>query len=213
MTENPWLQAITAAKTQSPQRKFSQTWDLLINLRGLDLKKPENRMNTEFQLPEGRGKDVKVAVIADSLAAAAKGVADFVIQKNDIETLARDKKQLKKIVNDHDWFLGEATVMAQVGKSLGAVLGPRGKIPKPIPPKTAIEPFVERARKTVRVVLKETPVIHTVIGSESMPDDKVAHNAEALYGFVRDKLPKGLNNIKSVYVKLTMGKPIKVEPK
>ena len=205
------IDAIKKAKEQAKPRKFKQSVDLIINLKNVDLKKPENRFNSEFFLPGGLGKDMKIAAIVDSLAPEAKGLVDLVIRKEEIEKLASKKKELKNIANNYDWFLGEATLMAQIGKSLGTVLGPRGKIPKPVPPKVKLEPFVGRAKNTVRVVLRDTPVVQVSIGVEDMENDKLAANAEAIYNFVRDKLPKGKNNIRSTMVKLTMGKPVKAE--
>ena len=128
------LELISEARKNSRKRKFTQTWDLLINLKDMDLKKPEHRFSLEFVLPEGRGKDIKVGVIADSLAAEAKKHTDLVIRKEELESLAKNKKKLKKIVNDYDWFLAEAPLMPVIGKSMGAVFGPRGKLPKPVPP-------------------------------------------------------------------------------
>lgn len=205
-----FLEKIKEAKKESKARKFKQTWDLAINITGLDLKKPENRFNKEMSLPEGRGKDVKVAAIVDSLAPEAKKVVDLVITKQDIDILAKDKKRLKKIVNSHSWFIAEAPLMPQIGKSLGVILGTRAKMPRPIPPKAKLEPLVEAVKRSARVALKSSPVVHVAVGSEDMPEEKVARNAQAAYNFVREKLPKGEANIKSVYIKLTMGKPVKV---
>ena len=205
------LKKISEAKESSKKRKFSQSWDLTINVKGLDLKKPENRFKMDLMLPEGRGKDQKVCVIADSLYAEAKKHADLVISKDEIEPLGKNKKKLKQIANDYDWFFGEATLMAQVGKFLGVVLGTRGKMPKPVPPKVSIVPFIGRAKKSSNVVLKETPVIHVPIGSEEMDAEKIAKNAETVFNAVVGKLPKGRNSIKSMFIKLTMGKPVRVE--
>ncbi len=200
-------------KTQadSKPRKFKQSWDLTINLKGIDLKKPENRFKFDFMLPEGRGRDLKVCVIADSLAAEAKGQADLIITKNEIEPLGRDRKKLKKLAREYDWFFGEATLMSQIGKSLGVVLGTRGRMPRPVPPKVSITPFIGRARKSTMIVLKESPVLHTPVGSEGMEPEKVARNTEAVYKAVTEKLPKGRNSVKSVFIKLTMGRPVKLE--
>ena len=205
-----FLEKIKEAKKDTRQRKFKQTWDLTINVTGLDLKKPENRFNTEMSLPEGRGKDVKVAAIVDSLAPEAKKTADFVITKEEIERFAKDKKKFKKIVNSHSWFVAEASLMPQIGKSLGVVLGTRAKMPKPIPPKAKMEPLIQAVKRSVRVALKSSPVIHIAVGSEDMPEESVAKNARAAYSLVKERLPKGEANIRSVYIKLTMGKPVKV---
>lgn len=205
-----FLERVKEAKEKTKPRRFTQSWDFSINLKGLDLKKPENRINAEFILPEGRGKNLKVAVIADSLATDARKIADLVITKEEIDELAKNKKRLKKIANEYDKFLGEASLMPAIGKSFGIILGQRGKMPKPIPPKVKIEPFVEAARRTVKISLKETPVIHLSVGSESMSEEKVASNMEAVFNLLKERLPKGKNNIKSAYIKLTMGPPVKI---
>ena len=205
------LAKIKEAKESSKKRKFSQSWDLTINVKGLDLKKPENRFKIDLMLPEGRGKDLKVCVIADQLSKEAKDHADLVILKDEIPGLAKNKKKLKSLANEYDWFFGEASLMAQIGKSFGVVLGTRGKMPKPLPPRVSVAPFVGRAKKSSLVALKETPVIHVPVGSEDMDNERIAKNAEAVYKAVIEKLPKGKNSVKSIYIKLTMGKPVKVE--
>ena len=203
---------IALARSRAKPRKFTQSWDLCINLKGLNLKKPENRFNLDFALPEGRGKDMKVALFADSLASKAKE-ANLVIKKSEIDTLAKNKKKLKKIIREHDWFFGEATLMVQIGKTLGAVLAPRGKMPRPIPPNIDPNPLMLAAKKNVRVQVKESPVLHIPIGSERMDDQQIAKNLDAVFNFVKEKLPRGGTNIKSLYVKLTMGPAIKVRMK
>ena len=206
-----FLGKIKEARSKARPRKFVQTWDLSVNIKNIDLKKPENRINAEFVLPEGRGKDLKVAVIADTLAAEARKIADLVIAKEEIEEIARNRKRLKSIAKEYDRFLGEASVMPLVGKSFGVVLGQRGKMPKPIPPKLRIEPIVEAARRTVKISLKESPVIHVSVGTDSMPDEKVAANTEAVFNFIKEKLPKGKSSIKSACIKLSMGPPVKIK--
>jgi large subunit ribosomal protein L1 len=209
----PVPEAIKSAAEKSKKRKFTQTWDLVISLKGVNLKKPENRFNLEFMLPGGRGKDVKVAVIADTLVKEAKENKDvgLVISRGEIESIASNKKKLKRIANEYDWFYGEASLMPLIGKSFGVVLGPRGKVPKPIPPKVNIEPFVKRAKNMVRISLKDTPVIHVPVGAETTAEADVEKNIKSVYNFVKEKLPKGENNIRSVYIKLTMGRPVKVD--
>jgi len=205
------LERIKEAKEKSKKRRFKQTWDFSINLKGIDLKKPENRFSVDFALPEGRGKDTKVVIFADSLASEARKIADLVITKEQIESFAKNKKKVKEIANKYDWFFGEAPLMPLIAKAFGTILGPRGKIPKPIPPKANLESLVQAARKMVRVSLKGSPVIHVPVGTEDMPEEKIAANIQAVYNFAKEKLPKGRTNIKSTQIKLTMGKPVKLK--
>jgi large subunit ribosomal protein L1 len=206
---NPILSSIAKARQGSKQRGFSQTWDFIINVRGLNLKKPENRFSVDISLPKGRGRDPKVAIFADNAATEASKVANLVIRKDEIIGLAKDRKRLGELLGC-DVFLGEASLMGLIGKELGPTLAPKGKMPKPIPPNVKMDAFVTAMKRSVRIALKENPSIHTYIGTDKMPDEDVAANAEVIFNTVKEKLPKGLNNVRSVIIKLTMGKPVKI---
>ncbi len=202
---------IKEAKEKSKPRKFAQSWDLIFNLRDMDLKKPENRLNLEVHLPEGLGKQLKTVVIGDSLYADAKKHADLALTKADVEKLAKDKKRLKKLAGEYSWWFSEATLMPLIGKHLGMILGTRGRMPKPLPPKINLEGILRRAKSSVKIRLVNTPVIQIPVGTEDMPDEKVAANVETAIAFVNDHLPKGRSNIRSMALKLTMGKPVKID--
>lgn len=202
---------LKSAKEKSRPRKFAQTWDLIFNLKDMDLKKPENRLNLELFLPEGLGRELKTAVLGDSLYADAKKLADLALSREDIMKLGKDKKKLKKLAADFDWWFGEAPLMPLIGKELGVVLGTRGKMPKPLPPKINLEGILARSKKSIKIRLVTTPVIQLAVGTEDMPDEKVARNIEAAIAFVEEKLPKGKSNIRNIAVKLTMGKPVKLD--
>ncbi|NOZ59583.1 MAG: 50S ribosomal protein L1 [Euryarchaeota archaeon] len=212
MTTEKIVRAVGEARKASKKRNFTQSFDLAINLRDVDMSKPENRLSEEVVLPKGRGKPVKVAVIAgDELALAAKEHADLVITKEELEELAKDKKKAKKLANDIDFFIAQAELMPTIGRFLGPVLGPRGKMPKPVPPNAPIAAIVERLRRTVRLRTKDKPVIHVAVGSEEMSDEEIAQNVEAVLSHLERKLDKGMGNIKSVYIKTTMGPSVRVE--
>ena len=206
-----FLEDVKKAKEQSKKRNFSQTWDLAFGLKNIDLNNPENKINLDFPLPEGRGKEMKTCFIVDELLAEAKNKADFVITKNDLDKLAKDKKKLKKYANEYDLWFAEAPLMPIIGKTLGVVLGPAGKMPRPIPPKGSIDPFIQMANKIVKIRIKSSPVIHVPVGTDKQADEQVARNVLGVINFIKEKLPKGRNNIQSVDLKTTMGKPIKLK--
>ena len=208
------LKAIEEAKTKSKKRGFVQSMDLIMNFHSVDFNKPENRIDLEVVLPAGRGKTIKVAVIVgNELIVEAKRVADRVIARDEIDKLGADKKALKKLVTNYDYFLCQTDLMALTGKSLGQVMGPKGKLPKPVPPIAKLEPIIERLRKTVRIKTKGKflPTLHAIIGTEEMPGEELVKNAEAVIHTVRDKLPNKEGNIRSIYIKTTMGEPVKVD--
>jgi large subunit ribosomal protein L1 len=206
-----FLDAIEKAKTESPQRKFSQNWDMSIEFKNMDMKKPESKLNLEIPLPEGRGKDIKVMFIADTLIEDAKKLADGVLTKSDIEKLSGKKKEIRQLASEYDSWIAEAPLMPLVGKALGMILAPRGRMPKPVPPRSKIEGIIAITKKTVRVKAKDTPVVHAPIGTDKMTPEQIAKNALHVFNVVSEKLPKGRNNVKSVHLKLTMGKSVKVE--
>jgi large subunit ribosomal protein L1 len=201
------LEAVKKAKEESKPRNFTQSVDVVITIKDLDVKKPENRIDEEVLLPNGRGKDVKIAFIADGeLALLAKNAgADMVINKGELEEMGKDRKGAKKIANRHDFFVAQADMMPLVGRFLGPVLGPRKKMPKPVPATIKPEPIMERLKSTVKVRIKDQPVIQALVGTQDMDDELIAANIEAVLAVLDQKLEKGRNQIKSMYIKTTMG--------
>lgn len=206
------LEAVKEAKEQSKPRNFTQSVDMIVNIRDLDVKKPENRFNEEVTLPNGRGKEVKIGVIADGeLIVQAKdaGVA-LVINKADLEELRKDRKAAKKAANSVDFFIAQADMMPLVGRFLGPILGPRNKMPKPVPASIKLDPLLERLQSTVKVGIKQQPAIQIIVGSQDMSDEDLAENIETVLTVLDRHLDKGRNQIKSMFIKTTMGPIVRV---
>ena len=206
MAEKSTVMAVQKALEGAKKRNFVETVELAINLKDVDLSVPKNRITEDVILPNGRGKAVRICVIGGGeLALKAKDVADLVITPEELQTLADDKKQAKKIANTTNYFIAEAPLMAVVGKRLGTVLGPRGKMPKPIPPGADPTGMIESLRKTVSVRTKDRITFHAPVGTADMPVEQIADNIDALLKRIELKLEKGRMNIDSSYVKTTMG--------
>lgn len=206
------LEAVKEAKEQSKPRNFTQSVDMIINVRDLDVKKPENRFNEEVTLPNGRGKDVKIGVIADGeLIVQAKdaGVA-LVINKDDLEALGKDRKQAKSAANSVDFFIAQADMMPLVGRFLGPILGPRNKMPKPVPASIKLDPLLERLQSTIKVGIKQQPSIQVIVGSQDMSDEELAENIETVLTVLDRQLDKGRSQITSMFIKTTMGPTVRV---
>ena len=206
MAEKSTVMAVQKALEGAKKRNFVETVELAINLKDVDLSVPKNRITEDVILPNGRGKAVRICVIGGGeLALKAKDVADLVITPEELQTIADDKKQAKKIANSTNYFIAEAPLMAVVGKRLGTVLGPRGKMPKPIPPGADPTGMIESLRKTVSVRTKDRITFHAPVGTVEMPVEQIAENIDALLKRIELKLEKGRMNIESSYVKTTMG--------
>jgi large subunit ribosomal protein L1 len=206
------IEAVKKAKEQSKPRNFTQSIDIIVNIKDLDVKKPENRFDEEVSLPNGRGKDVKIGFIADGeLAVQAKSAGiDLVMSKEGLEEIGKDRKQAKKLANQFDFFVAQADMMPLVGRFLGPVLGPRKKMPKAVPSSIKVEPLIERLKSTVKVGIKSQATIQTLVGTQDMSDDKIAENIEAVLAILDQNLEKGRNQIKSLFIKTTMGSVVRV---
>jgi large subunit ribosomal protein L1 len=202
---------VEEALEKAPPRKFSETIEIAVNLRDVDMSIPANRINEEIILPRGRGKLQKVAVIGSGeMVLKAKGVADMVIQPDEIESIADDKRGARKIVRGIDYFIAEAPLMPTIGKRLGVYLGPPGKMPRPVPPGSDPSTLVENLRDTVRVRSRDKNVIHIPVGSTTMSTEDVTANIQEVMRRIQNKIPRGAGNIASVYVKTTMGPSVRL---
>lgn len=206
------IEAVKKAKEESKPRNFTQSMDAIINVRDLDVKKPENRFNEEVTLPNGRGKDVKIGVIADGelIVQAKNAGVDLVINKEDLEALGKDRKAAKRAANSVDFFVAQADMMPLVGRFLGPVLGPRNKMPKPVPASIKLDPLLERLQNTVKVGIKQQPSIQIIVGSQDMADEEIAENIETVLTVLDRQLDKGRSQIKSMFIKTTMGPTVRV---
>lgn len=199
------LAKVKELKEKSKKRNFSQTFDLIVSLKEFDIKKPENKFTEDIVLPNGRGKEASVVIFSDSTKDT-----DLKIYTNDmIQSLAKNKRAAKNLVKQTDFFLAEAKLMPVVGRILGAFVGPKGKMPKLVT--GDVKSLVKNYKKSVRIRVKDSPVIQCLIGKEDMKDEQVVENIETVLKFLETKLPKGKNNIDKVSLKLTMGNPINLE--
>jgi len=207
------LEAIKEAKEKSEKRGFVQSMDLIVNLKDIDPKKPESKIQELIELPYPPGEETKICVFASGEMAlrARKAGADLVMEKSDLEALTGDKKRQKELAKTYDFFLAEAPLMPLVGRVLGATLGPRGRMPTPVPPAASIEDHMKRHRKMLLIRLRGQPVLQCRVGTGDMPDEQINENLQAVMRGIERKLKKGIKNIRSIWLKTTMGPPVRVK--
>ena len=214
MNKEDFLNAIEKLKETSKKRNFKQSYEISIALKDVDLKKPEEKVSTFVVLPKGRGKKIKICAFVDKdVVAKAREVCDKVILKEEFDKLS--KKEIRRLARNYS-FIAEATIMMDLAKSIGKYLAQKKKMPDPkiggvFPPNADLKVIVNRVRNTVKIEAKKQPVINAPIGFEEQNPEDVAENAYTVYNTVLKSLPRGKHQIKKVYVKLTMSKPILVE--
>ncbi len=197
---------IKEAKATDKERKFNQSIELIMVFKDIDVKKGFT-INETIQLPKTNSPATICVMASGDMGLKAKNAkADKVIDNDDLTRLAANKRESRKLINGFDFFLADTKLMPIVGKVLGQLLGPRGKMPTPVPFNAPIDSFLERFRSSVRVRVKNSLSMSCKIGDESMEDTELASNAHAVLSGVEKKLPNGDKNIRKILIKTTMGK-------
>ncbi|MAG07382.1 hypothetical protein CMI46_01035 [Candidatus Pacearchaeota archaeon] len=189
------------------ERKFDESIELIVNLKKFDMKKTQ--INIFASIPH-KIKDKKICGFIE-------------VKNNIIDTIPKsqfpvykDKKKVKKLVNKYDFFIASPGNMPGVASTFGRVLGPAGKMPSPkmgiVMQETEkeIKDLVEKINHVVRIQSKE-PSIKISIGKLSMGEKEISENVKSVYQSILNELPLRKDNVKSVMIKSTMGKPVKVE--
>jgi len=211
------LETIKTVKETSKERKFDQSIDIIINLKGINVKKEDEKILAFIQLPHQRGKKTRITALVDNdLSTKAKEVCDNIILQDTFKKI--EKKEIKKIASKTDYFIAQANIMPKVAQTFGRVLGPRGMMPNPkagcvVPPTADLKPLIQRLNKLAKIETKNEQVIKTSIGLSSIDNEKLADNAMAIFNYVASHVPQEKNNIKNVLIKTTMGKPLEVGKK
>lgn len=208
VSKEEFIKAIGEIKKSATEegRKFTQSVDLIINLREFDIKRYS--INTFVNLPH-KIKDKKVAGFLEK-----KSTVLDTITKQEFDEF-KDKKKLKSLVKEYDFFIASAKLMPLVASTFGRALGPAGKMPSPqlgvvmVEDDNAIKELIKKVSSVVKLRTKE-PTIKVAIGKQTDKDEDLADNAMVVYNEVFKNLPRQKENLRSILIKLTMGKPIKV---
>ena len=209
ITDAQLLELVKKARAATKERKFKESIELIITFKDIDVKKGF-AINEVVQLPK-TSSPATVCIIAtgdmNQKAKAAK--ADTVIGTEELAKYGANKRESRKFINKHDFFLADTKVMPVVGKTLGQLLGPRGKMPTPVPFDASIEAFTQRFRSCIKVRSRASLSVSSKIGDVTMDDADLVINALTVLHAIEKHLPNGEKNMKKILIKTTMGKPVK----
>jgi len=203
-------------------RKFDESIDFIINLKDVNLNDPKQRIDKEILLPNNiitKDKPNICVIASDEILLEAKNLGLDTIDSDGLVKLNNEEKKVKKkFVKKYDFFIVEDKMMPNVARYLARFLGPLGKMPKPFPSGYGIisnpndlQVAIERYLKIIRIQLKKQLLIQVKIGKKSMEKEKVFENMKAVVEYIADQMPHKYNNIKSMFLKTTMGHPIKID--
>ncbi len=211
VSDNDLRRIVKQAREGAIPRKFGQSAEMTLVLKDIDVKRGFN-LNEVVVLPYTPTRQASICVVGtgDTSTRAQKANVDRILQPEELDRLGTNKREARKVVKDHDFFLADAALMATVGRAFGQFLGPKGKMPTPLPYGAPIEAIADRMRKSVRIRAKNQLNASAKIGDEKMDESQLTANASAVLSAVEKKLPQGDMNIRDVVVKFTMGKPAKL---
>jgi len=209
ITEAQFVEVVKKAKSTGKERKFKQAIELIVNFKDIDVKKGF-ALNEIIQLPKTSSPATVCVMATGDMGIKAKAAnADSVIGTEELDKFGKNKRESRKFINKYDFFLADTQVMPIVGKTLGQLLGPRGKMPTPVPFNADIVAFLARFRTSIKVRTRASLSVSCKIGDETMSDEDLAINAHTVLGAIEKKLPNGEKNVKKIMIKTTMGKPVK----
>ncbi len=209
ITETQLVEVVKQAKVSTKKRKFKQAIELIVNFKDIDVKKGF-ALNDIVQLPKTSSPATVCVMATGEMGTKAKAAnADSVIGIEELEKFGKNKRESRKFINKYDFFLADTKVMPAVGKTLGQLLGPRGKMPTPVPFNADIAAFLARFRTSIKIRTRASLSLACKIGDETMSDEDLAVNAHTVISAIEKKLPNGEKNIKKIMIKTSMGKPVK----
>jgi len=218
MNRKAVLDSIKKLREISKKRNFNQTFDLIINLKQLNLKNPDETIDLFLHLPHQKAKKPKICALVDKELESKAKIFDEVILKEVFPIYAKDKKKTKKLASKYDYFIAQANLMPDIASTFGKVFGPKQKMPNPkagcvVSPTANLEPVKEELSNMVRLVAKTQLIIKTAVGEESMKDEDLTENILLIYNSILHDLPRKKQNLGSIFIKLTMSPSIEVTEK
>jgi len=210
MEKREIIKRVKEISEKEKKRKFKQSAEISINFKDIDMEGAENKLNLSVLLPKGRGKKVNIGIFADGdMNVRAKKLSKFVLNKKDLEEYSKKRRKMRKFADFCYWFIAQPDLMPAIGKSWGIVLGPRGKMPQPVPATADLDAIIERLKNTVRIRSKKNPTVNIPVGTEDMDPKDLAENILAVMnGIERQISPDKIN---SVYLKTTMSHAIRLD--
>jgi len=204
--------AIEEALASGPPRRFKESVELIVVYDKGAFKPEELRTRETIFLPHPPKKEVKLCIAADgdlAVQARVSGLFSVVVDRAALDELSKNKRKAKKLAKHCDWVLVQRELMGLVGRVLGPALGPRGKVPVMLPPDANLSSAAEAYKRAVLAKMKDQPHVQVRIGTVDNTVEELVENAAAVLQALEAKFKD--KRAKAVYVKKTMGPPVKLQ--
>jgi len=202
--------AIKSILSEKKKRKFQESVDLQVNLKNYDVSK-DKRFAGSLRLPNICRPRFKVIVITDlAQEDSAKKAGLETSTMEDLKKLNKNKKLVKKYCATADAFLASESIIKTIPRVVGPHMNRANKFPTAVAMTDDLQDKVKEIQSTVKFQLKKVLCLGCCIGHEQMKEDEVRQNTVLALNFLVSLLKKNWQNLKSAYIKTTMGKPVRL---
>jgi len=197
-------------ESQEKPRNFVQTIELQIGLKNYDPQR-DKRFSGTVKLPHVPRPRMSICILADAADIdRAKQIELEYMSADDLKKLNKNKKLVKKLAKKFDAFLASETLIKQIPRLLGPGLSKAGKFPTPVSHAEDLGNKLTEVRSTIKFQLKKVLCLGVAVGHVQMNDDQILSNVMLSINFLVSLLKKNWQNVKSLHIKSTMGKPIRL---
>jgi large subunit ribosomal protein L10Ae len=202
--------AFCLAKSKEKPRKFVETIELQIGLKNYDPQK-DKRFNGTVKLPSIPRPKLKMCILGDAKhceEAAGNGIDSMDVEA--LKKLNKNKKLIKKLAKKYQHFLASESVIKQIPRLLGPGLNKAGKFPTLATHNEPLENKINDVKSQVKFQLKKVLCMAVAVGHVEMSEKELFVNIQTAVNFLVSLLKKNWQNVKSLYIKTTMGPPYRL---
>ena len=192
---------------EEKRRNFVETVELQIGLKNYDPQR-DKRFSGTVKLPHIPRPRMSLCILADAADVdRAKLISLDYMTVEDLKKLNKNKKLVKKLAKKYDAFLASEALIKQIPRLLGPGLSKAGKFPSPVSHSDDLEKRVNEIKATIKFQLKKVLCLGVAIGHVQMTEDQLVSNIMLSVNFLISLLKKNWQNVKSLHIQSTMGKP------
>merc|ERR1711920_516860 len=192
------------------KRAFLESVELQIMLKNYDTQK-DKRFSGTVKLPNVARKNFSVCILGNQAhidEAVKHGIPHMSV--DDLKKLNKDKKLVKKLAKKYDAFLASDALIRQIPRLLGPGLNKAGKFPSILAQGDDMVGKIEEMKQTIKFQMKKVLCLNVAVGNVGMSDDQLVQNLNLAINFLVSLLKKNWQNVKSLTIKSTMGKPQRI---
>jgi large subunit ribosomal protein L10Ae len=205
-------ESVRQVKQQSEDKKrnFVETVELQIGLKNYDPQR-DKRFSGSVRLPNIPRPKMSVCILGDALHCdQAKEISMEYQSVDDLKKLNKNKKQIKKLAKKYDAFLASEALIKQIPRLLGPGLHKAGKFPTPVTHADNIGDKADEIRATIKFQLKKVLCLGVAVGHVGMTEDELLANIMMSVNFLVSLLKKHWQNVKTLFIKSSMNKPVRL---